>query len=99
MADDEMKLLRQRSRGAKTQRLWDDPELQAILAEIDEDIRVGWKGTQSDEKERREEIYYLMRAVEEFKQRLQTRIANGKFAGKQLEDIERTKRGEPKSAS
>ena len=84
MTIDENKLIRQRSKGAKAEHLW-DTTLQEIFTEMEEDIRNGWKNSLADEQGRREEIYHFMRALEDLKQRLKTRIATGKYAAKQLE--------------
>ena len=89
---DELKLTRQRARGLKAQRLLDEPLMQEIFDEIDKEIIDGWKTSRSEEKDRREEIYYLQRAVEAFKDRLRARVFTGKVANKELEDIEKAKK-------
>lgn len=89
---DELKLTQQRARGLKAQRLLDDPLLIEILAEIDKEIVDGWKTSRSEERDRREEIYYLQRAVETLRERLRGRVFTGKQAHKQLEEIERAKK-------
>lgn len=83
MTVDQNRLIRERKQGAKAEGLWEG--LQEIFTEMEDDIRNGWKGSKADERERREEIYYFMRALEDLKQRLKVRIATGKFAAKQLE--------------
>jgi microcompartment protein CcmL/EutN len=85
---DEMKLHRQRTAGLKAAKEWGSPVLQEIIAEMEEDVSKGWMTTKADEGERREELYYFSRAVEDMKHRFQKRIADGKYAEKQIEEIE-----------
>jgi len=89
---DDMKLARQRARGLKAQRLWDDPLLQEIFAEIEREVLDGWKTSRSEERDRREEIYYLQRAVEHLKQKIRTHVGTGKRADKELEEIEKERK-------
>ena len=88
---DEMKLHRQRAAGLKAQTLWDSPTVKEIFAEMEEDVRKGWAESKAEEKDRREEIYWYMRAVEEVKRKFQLRISTGKLAAKQLEELEEAK--------
>jgi hypothetical protein len=85
---DQMKLHRQRAVGLKAAKEWGSPVLQEIIAEMEADVSKGWMTTKSDERERREELYYFSRAIEDVKHRFQKRIADGKYAEKQIQEIE-----------
>lgn len=89
---DEMKLARQRAKGMKAQRLWDDPLLQELIADIEREVVDGWKTSRAEEKDRREEIYYLQRALEYLKQKIMNHIGTGKRAEKELEGIEKERK-------
>ena len=83
---DEIKLHKQRAAGLKAEKEWHSPVLQAIIAELEADVRNSWMESNADEKERREELYYFSRALQALKHRFQKRISDGKYAEKQLEE-------------
>ena len=88
MSLDENRMIRERTAGHKAQALWDDKTLQECFTEIADDIRNGWSESKSEEADRREELYYLNRALEELKRRIRKRIGVGNTAAKQLTEIE-----------
>lgn len=83
MTVNEDRLIRERKKGAKAEALWEG--LEEIFTRIEENHRLGWKNSLSDEQERREEIYRSMRNLDAVKSEIRKMIATGRAAAKQLE--------------
>lgn len=88
---DQTKLREQIDRGAGAQKLLDSPILKDAFDSIEKEISEGWQNSQADEKEQRENAYFMHRAVKSLRDKLKGYVSQGGYAQKQLEkDNERT---------
>lgn len=71
-------------KGNEAAGLLDHPLMKEAFESIEKDIFNAWRNSAPDEGKEREDAYLLEWALDRFKQRLTTYIANGKMAQRQL---------------
>ena len=81
---DSGKLRKKVSRGKQAEQLWASPILQGAFDEIEGDLVSNWKGSSGEEKEQRENAYFLLRALTELKSRLRKIVREGNDAQTEL---------------
>jgi len=88
MADDEMKLLRQRARGEEAKRLLENSILKETFATVEKEIIAAWQDSMGGEGVQREEAYRLLRALRRLKGVMESFMYTGEIARKDLLEIE-----------
>lgn len=82
---DKAKLRAQIDKGSAAQGILDSSIMQEAFSLIEEEIQQGWQETRADEREQRENAYYLHRALNTLRAKLEGFVNNGAYAQKELE--------------
>lgn len=85
---DEIKLQRQRSRGAEAKRLWENSMIQDFFTEVEKSIRDALFTSKAEETDLRERCYLMIRLHENYKQQFKSFIYTGEIAAKQMLDLD-----------
>ena len=87
MADD-IKLARQRARGAEAKRLWENSMIQEFFTKLENEIKEALFASKGDESDIRERCYLMMRLHQNYKSQFRTFMYTGDIAAKELLEIE-----------
>lgn len=70
-------------RGAEADRLLNNAVLRQALADIEQEVHLAWADTKTDERERREEYYYKIRACQAVRAKLLAYKNSGRIKAEQ----------------
>lgn len=85
---DELKLVKQRARGQRVERLLRDPDLKEAFELVEKRIIDDWLASLPDEQTKRERLYHSAQALGNVEQVLKSVIYTGEIASKDLMAIE-----------
>jgi len=81
----------ERQRGLLAETLRNNPLLTEIFTVLKDSYITDWSTTEPSDFEKREQAFYLLRALNEIEGQIDSLIATGKLASQQIESIVRKK--------
>ena len=80
-------------RGQRTQEWWEKGPVQRVFKELDEDLKILWVKSVSDQDEERERLYRQVHGLKMLEARILQIIRDGQKAQAEVEAQERTENG------
>lgn len=86
-----MSLDNERQRGLLAETLRNNPLLKEIFQSLKDSYITDWSQTELSDAEKREQSFYLLRALNDIEGQIDSLIATGKLASQQIDGIVRKK--------
>lgn len=86
-----MPLDEERQRGLLAETLQNNPLLKEIFQTLESSYISDWSQTNLEDVEKREQSFYMLKALQDIKSEIDSIIATGKLADRQINDIARKK--------